>query len=595
MKRFSWISFLTLACALFIHCSNHTSNTAVVDNLPVPKDKWVKDITGVSGGTLVLDITGNPQTFNPILSLDKTSHYVWDKIFLGLVSYNLETYTFEPELAKSFEVSSDGLTYTFHIREGARWSDGESLTAKDVLFTFKILAQEENAQARYSMQQTDGSLPVVTQIDAQTVQFKLKEINVLFLAAVGDVRILPEHKYGKAFADGQFAQVLKTNTLPQDIIGSGPFVIDTYVPDQRIAYKKNPYYFAFDKNGTRLPYYNKLVRIIVPDINTRYIKFENGETDMHELEVENYDRLKGKEKNGDFQIHDLGASLETTYFSCLQNPEMRADGVTPIMQPWKYKLFSDKRFRQALSYAVDRDSIVNTIFHGRGKALSSFSSPGNKTWYPQHLKTYRHDPEIAKSLLADAGLKDTDGDGFLEYEVGKKASFTIHTNSENNKRIQIGNIIKEDFKKVGLDVNLLPIPFNSLIDLTDGNLNYDCYIMGWTGATPPDPIMSKNVLLSSGALHDWHANQKTPQTPWEAEIDKYLQLNQNTVDEKKRVEYWHKIEEIWYDQQPQLMIAVPNKFVAIKNKIGNAKPSPYRPYYEWNLEDLYDKTLTPNP
>lgn len=567
--------------------SNQTTQSQ--ETYPISTDKIVRNIDGKESGTLILSTSGNPETFNPLFTIGVEATKALSPMYLSLYSYNLETYQYEPILVKSHTVSEDGLTYHFKLREGIYWSDGTPFSVDDILFTHKILETEETSGQRYMILQKDNTLPKVSKVDEHTLKVELKEVNVLFLSAFGGIPILPKHKWQKAFDEGKIKDILRIDAKPEDHVGTGPFIINKFVPDQLISYKKNPYYFAFDKNGYRLPYYKKLVRTIVPDMQTMLVKFRNGETDMHEVSVEDFDLLKKEETKSDFTVYDLGPSLANDYLSCLQHPGKRDDG-SPIMEPWKYKLFSDKRFRQALSYAIDRKGLIEMLYHGRGYPFSVFSSPGNKTWYPEHLAPYPYDVEKAKTLLKDIGLVDTNNNGIFEYEPGKDIQITLHTNSENQRRIRIGNVLKEDFRKLGLQTRLIPMPFKNLVQLTDFTLNYDCYILGWGGATPPDPVMSKNVILSSGNLHDWHSNQKEPHTSWEAEIDKYMQENQTTLDLKKRIAAWHKIEAIWHEQQPQQMIAVPNKFVALKNKIGNAKPSPYRPYYEWNLDELYDKT-----
>lgn len=583
------IVFIT---ACLFACSSPTSQTQQKqDQIPVPKDKIVRDVTGVKGGTLIVSESANLQTLNPAITIGAGDSRALGPVYLSLVGYDLETLEYSPVLAKSYKVSNGGKRFVFKLRQGLQWSDGTPFTMDDVVFSFEIVEKVELADIRNIFAQSDGSLPKFQKIDDSTFQIDFKEVNVLAIAAINGVHILPKHKWGKALEEGRFKDVLKIDTKPEDIVGMGPYIITEITPDQRMVYKRNPYYFVFDKNGQRLPYFNKVVRLVVPDDQTKLVKFRNGETDMHELEISDYDLLAREAKKSDFTIYDKGPALQSDYLSCLQHPGKRKDG-TPIMEPWKYKLFSDKRFRQALSHSIDKEGLIKTVYHGRGHAFSTFTMPGDKTFYQKDMPPYAYDLEKAKALLAATGLKDHDGDGILEYEPGKPVSLRIHTNSNNARRIQIGNVIKEDFRKLGLKTRLIPIPFKSLIQLTDFTLDYDCYILGWARGTPPDPITSKNLLLSSGALHDWHAKQKTPHTAWEAEIDRLVGEFQSVFDIKKRVKIWREVEKIWYEQQPQTNIAVPTKYLAVKNKIGNAKPSAYRPHLEWNIDELYDKTLS---
>lgn len=593
--------FLIVLCLCFLTACNSTStkpNTTVAanDNYPIPKDKLVKDIEGVQGGKLILSIPGNLDTFNILLTnTADTQTSLGGYVFQGLTDLDPVTMADVPQLAKTFETSADGLTYTYTLREGVMWSDGQPFTVEDVLFTFGLVYDASLAIGeREMLMNPDGSLPEITKLNDHQVQFKIKTINVLFNGAVGSVKILPKHLWEKSFKDGQFATAMSLSEDPAKIVGTGPFVIDSYTTDQRLVLKRNPYYYEFDKNGTRLPYLDKVIRVITPDFQADLIKFQNGETDMFEIrKPEDVDLLKRDEAKGNYTVHNVGTGFNTYYLVFNQNNRANAEG-KPYVEAKKLKLFSDKRFKQAISYAIDRESIVKTVMNEQATPIYAFTSPANTLWYNPEQKKYSYDLAKAKELLAEIGLKDTNNDGKLEYEDGTPVAFNIKTNAENNMRIQTCNLLRTDLAKLGIEISLSPIPMNSVSGNLNKDYDYDAILLGWGSAVPPDPVMSKSVMLSSGQSHNWNPMQPTPQTAWEKRIDELMMQNQSTLDKNERRKIWFEVLNIWGEELPEIMILAPNINVAIKNNFGNVKPIALRPYFDYNSQEIYDKNQKAN-
>lgn len=593
-KRILLIASL-IACCIVWACSsqNHTSSqpTASHDSFPEPKDKLVKDITGQKGGKLVLSLSGNLDTFNILLTNTvDTQSTLGGYVFQGLVELDPLTMKDIPLLAKEFKISPDGLTYTYTLREGVYWADGTPFTMDDVIFSFELVYDPSLAIGeREMLQNPDGTMPVITRLNDTQIQFKINDINVLFNGAVGSVKILPKHLWGEAHKAGQFAQVMRLNEDPKKIVGTGPFMLDSYTPDQRIVLKRNPYYYEYDKNGERLPYLDKVIRVIVPDLQAVLMRFQNGETDMIEInKPEDVDLLKRDEEKGRYKVYNVGPSYNTTYLMLNQNTRQNSQG-KPFVEAKKLKLFSDKRFKQALSYAINRQDIVRTIYYNMATPIYSFTSPANTTWYNPDQKPYPFDLEKAKTLLAEIGLKDSNQDGTLEYEDGSPLTFTLKTNAENNMRIQSANMIKSDFVKLGIDVNLAVIPFNSIIENMSSNYDFDAVLMGWGTSVPPDPVMSKSTILSSGNNHNWNPKQASPQTEWEKNMNDLMHKNQSHIDVNERQKAWFEILKIWGEELPQIMILSPNVNVAVRNHLGNVKPISLRPYFDYNMSEIYIK------
>ncbi len=579
-----------------ISCTKGKDSEPQKDTYPIPEDKIVFDGSGVVGGKLVLPLEANPHTFNPItLSSVAEQKIMYGPLYLSLEGLNLDTMQEEMLLAKSRAISEDGLTYTYVLRKGLRWSDGQPFSIDDVLFTFQVVMDPNILTGvKDLLKHSDNSFPEVMKVDDTTIKFVLKEKNVLFNSAVGSVYIIPKHKWEKSYKEGNFMNSMLVNIDPAEMPTLGPYMFHSFEPDQRLVLIRNPYYFKFDKNGIRLPYLDKIIRIITPDFNATLVRFQNAETDMHEIRPEEFDLIKKDEKRekDPYTVYELGASYDTTHITLNQNPKKNKDGV-PFVEPAKLALFTDKRFKQAISYAIDREGIVKTCFHGRATPIYSFTSPANKGWFNVNQKAYLLDLEKSKALLAEIGLKDTNNDGIVEYNDKTPVKLAIKTNSENHTRIQMGNIIKEDLKKIGIDTSMQPVPFNVLVTSLNDTFDYDAVIMGWGSGVPPDPAMSKNIILSSGRSHQWHPRQEAPHTPWEKRMDELITLNLSSLNIDERKKYWFELLDIWGEELPQIMMVSPNMFVAIKNKFGNTKPVSLRPYFDWNVEELYDKTLLP--
>lgn len=567
-------------------------NTEAKEEAFKPLDPFVFNGTGKRGGKIVLPFLNNPKTFNPIIFDDtETEKILKGDLYLGLTGYDYEKMTTYPLLARSLEMSEDGKIYTYKIRRGLKWSDGQPFTVDDVLFTWQVLTDPKTlSKYKDVLKQSDGSFPEIKKIDDETLRFTFKELNVLFQDVLIEIFIIPKHKWEKDFLAGNFMNAMTVATDPKEMPTLGPFVIEKFVADQRLVLRRNPYYFKFDQNGVQLPYFDKVIFLMSADFNAQAIKFQNGETEMHEVRPEHFDLMKRDESSGNYTVTDLGPGLQT-YWLGFNMYSRNSKAGTPFLEPKKLKIFSDKRFRQAISYSIDREGIVKTVFLGRATPIYNLESPGNKLWFNPDDKKYPFDLERAKTLLAEMGLKDQNGDGYLEHEDGSELAFTIKTNSENISRIQIGNLIKEDFKKLGLKVDLQPVPFNNLLTTLDDTFDYDAIILGWGSSVPPDPALTKNVLLSSGRHHMWNPMQEKPETEWEKRIDELVALNQGTLNLSERQNYYKEITKIWGEELPQIMLVSPNMYVGIKNKFGNIKPSVMRPYYDWNIDEIYDQTL----
>jgi len=269
------------------------------------------------------------------------------------------------------------------------------------------------------------------------------------------------------------------------------------------------------------------------------------------------------------------------------NSESGEVDARPVVAPTKLTWFSDRRFRQAISHAIDRAAIIKSIYGGKADYNFSYISPANKRWHNPNVQKYPFDPAKARALLAEMGIRDRDGDGKLEDAKGNRIAFVMNTNTGNTDREKIGVLIQEDLKRLGIDLTFQPVEFNALVDKLQVSLDYDCILLGLGGGFL-DPHASANVLTSSGFTHFWHPRQVTPATPWEARIDRIYELQVQELDYQKRKALIDEMQVILSRELPFIYTVQKYNYAAIRNGVGNLKPTPMYPFrLTWNLDELY--------
>ncbi len=561
---------------------------------PLPDPPVVVNCTpGIRGGHLVIDEVGDPKTFNYIIANEASSLDICRFMFWGLLNFDVPTQTVEPGLADWWTNSADGKTWTFHLRKNLRWSDGAPLTADDVVFTWNdVIYNPKIDNVTRDPFIINGKEFTVTKIDDLTIQVVTPEIYAPFLAAFGaGVAIMPKHVLAKSVADGTFASAYNVNFDPSQIVGSGPYRLKEYKPAQYTLLERNPYFLEVDTNGTRLPYIDDIIFEVVPDMNAMSLRFLSGESDVDDFILPyEYDQFKAAAANGKFDLLEPGVGLEMSFFWFNENTNINAKTGKPDVDPVKLAWFRNTKFRQAVSYAIDREAIVKSILSGRGVPAYGFETQGNKKWYDPNVKKYPYDPAKSIGLLKEIGIEKRNGDNFLIDSNGNKIQFVFNTNTGNGAREKTAVLIQNDLKNIGMDVIFQPIEFNTLITKIDDTYDYDCVLMGLQPGTSADPSDSMNVLESSGYTHQWFPREKTPSTPWEARIDSLMDAQMQTLNYDERKKDYDQVQEILGEQQPMIFTVTPIYYAAILSDIGNVRASSLSSYRAtWNAEELYFK------
>lgn len=538
---------------------------------------------GRYGGRLVIGQRAEPKTLNPVTATDAISRQVIGRCNADLISINRLSQKTEPALAESWKASPDGRTFTLKLRKGIRFSDGQPFDADDVVFSFNLYLDEKIGSPQRDLLVIDDKPMVVTKIDQYTVRFTLPKPYAAAERLFDGLAILPRHLLEKPYREGHFAQAWSLNVPPSEIAGLGPFRFKQYVPGERIVLERNPYYWKADRQNHRLPYLDEMDFLFVGSEDQQVMRFEAGETDVvSRLSSENYALLSRDQGRGQWQLADLGPSLEYNFLVFNLN-DLNAKKQADIAQ--KQAWFRDLKFRQAVSAAIDRDSIVKLVYGARGTALWGNVGPGNKLWMDSVIPHPAKSLDGAKQLLKSAGFS-WNGAGQLLDPSGKPVEFTIVTSSSNEQRMKMATLIQDDLSHLGMNVHVAPLEFRAMLDRVFNSFDYEAAVMG-LGGGDPDPNPEMNVWLSNGATHLWHLNETKPATPWEQEIDSLMQQQMVTLDYAKRKKLYDRVQELIAQNIPFIFLATPDVLVGAKTQIGNFHPAVLDDYTLWNADELY--------
>lgn len=553
---------------------------------PVEELETLPGEIGRSGGRLVLSLRAEPKTLNPLTAADAPSR----EVILGamqadLVHINRATQLTEPALAKSWKLSRDSLQYTLKLRKGLRFSDGHPMDADDVLFTFRVYLDEAVHASQRDLMIIGGKPITVRKVDAWTIVVQLPQTYGVGERLFDGLAILPRHLLEQPYEEGKLGQTWTLSTPPNQWAGLGPFRLKEYVPGQKLVLERNPYYWKIDAKGNRLPYLDELDFLFVPSSDAQVLRFQSGETDMiSRLGAENFSALLRQQRG--FTMTDAGPGLEYNFlFFNLNDVGEKASPETARKQKW----FREVKFRQAVSLAVDRDAIVRLVYQGRGAPLWGPVTPGNRRWVNASLAHPPRSLERARQFLKEAGfswVNEPNGESALVDSEGKPVEFSILTSSSNADRSKMATLIQADLKQLGLNVQVAPLEFRSLLDRVMQTKEYDACLLG-LGSFDADPNSDINVWLSRGGNHLWNPSQTHPATAWEAEIDRLMEQQLSEPSYERRKKLYDRVQEILAENQPMIFLASPNILVGAKNTIGNFRPAVLEPYVLWNVEQLY--------
>jgi len=526
---------------------------------------------GIPGGRIVFSITTDPKSFNPIVAKETSTTQITGYLFSGLVSRDPLTLEVIPELAESWE-TRDGREWIFHLRQDVRWSDGEPFTADDVLFTFNDLIYNPDIPANgrqiYIIQ---GEKIRLEKIDAHTVKFILPSVFAPFLESLSQ-EILPRHVYEPLVDDKSFSFSMGLDTPVDEIVGCGPFRIQSYVPGLRVVLKRNPLYYKKDEWGQALPYLDEIIFAVVGNQDTALLRFLEGQIDYYSLRPQDIAILGPQQKEENFRIFNTGPEFGSNFIVLNQNPQANPHTGEPFVAPHKLRWFTDKRFRRSIAYAINREKIVNIVLYGLGQPQYSPVSQANPRFYNPRVKRYPYDPQEASLLLRETGLIDRDGDGIREDENGNKLQLNFFTNSNSSQRVTIATLIKKDLEDVGFKIHFLPLNFNNLVNKLTSTFDWELILIGLTGGL--EPHFGKNVWSYRGPLHMWNPTRE-PLNQWEEDIEDIFNRGVQVLEVPQRKELYDRWQAIVSRELPVIYTVTGETIFAVRNTFGNMFPTVY--------------------
>ena len=513
-------------------------------------------VAAQAGGELKFCLRTEPKTFDPLKVEDESSAAIRYLTGGVLVRVNRQTQELEPELARSWKVSKDGRQITFHVRSGVSFSDGTPFSAGDVAYTVQQLMDPALHSATGDAFRS-GAGNVETKVISPT------QISITFPASVAGL-------------DRLFDQVaiLSERSSKKEMAVLGPFMLADYKPGATVLLKRNPNYWKTDEQGRKLPYLDSIRLDIQANRDVEMLRFKRGELDLiNSLDSEYFDKLAVTSPQ---LVHDAGPSLDSEQ---LWFNEVAKAPIPAYKKNW----FRSANFRRAISEAINREDLSRVIFHGHAQPAVGPFSPANKFWFNGKLKPQTYSPDAALKALQSDGFRLENG--ALKDKDGNEVVFSIITNAGSKTRERMAVLIQEDLQKIGIHVNVVTLDFPSLIARMTQSFDYEAIILGLTNVDL-DPNGEMNVWLSSSENHQWNPQQKTPETAWEAEIDRLMRAQAASTDPKRRKEAFDRVQEIVVEQEPFLFLINKNALSAVSMAVHGAAPVILSPQTFWNADRL---------
>lgn len=539
-------------------------------------------------------LPAEPDRLNPILAASTYARVVNEQLFLNLLHFNPTTLELEPQLAKSPPVveeinegpNAGGVAYTFEIHEVAVWDDGSPITGHDLAFTLKAILNPKVNAAHYR-----AYLEFISEVEvnadhpkAFTVYANKKYI--LGEPAISNMTVLPAHIYDpegllspyrvadlsdpeaaarlvesdpglQAFADAFNSP--KYSREKGFISGSGPYTFEGWETGQKIELSRKTDWWGDDLKAdypmlSAAP--ERLVFTIIPDQTAMLAALKDEQIDVtSQIDAEDFVGLRDNELvSGRYELHTPPALVY--YFIGLNN---------------KSPKLADKRVRQALAHLLDVDELINTLYNGLATRTVGPFHP-TKPYYHDELPPIPFDPEQARSLLAEAGWEDTNGNGIVDKNLNGvltelELDYIISSASKfaNNQAL----LFQDNAKRAGVSINIVPKEFTVLIDQVKKR-DYEIYSSGWGQAPIPDD--PKQL---------WHSESDTPSggnrvSFRNEEADRLIEAIQVTLDEQKRRELYLEFQELIYEEQPYIFLFSPLERIAISKRF-EAMASARRP------------------
>ncbi len=538
-KKFTiWLMLVTVMALMLVSCGQETStetetpSTGVEEPTEVSVAEPTEPPSGPQyGGTVIMSTNAEPPHLNPLNNLLNTG-LISGQLFPALLKYNLDM-TPKPWLASSWEISEDGLTYTFYLDENAVWTDGVPITAEDVIFSFEemIIKHHPSGQSNFS------SLESIDAPDDKTVIFNLSENYTPFMVYLSHMMapIFPKHVY-----EGTDPLDNPNNFEPK--VTGGPFIFEEWVQGDHITLVRNDQYWVDE-----LPYLDRFIFRFMPEPSTRVLALEAGEIDyippgsLPESEVDAVREMEG------IVLGDTGyeAFISVVTF-----------GMNTRRAP-----FNDVLVRRAISYAVDRDFILEAVYFDHG-----FVSPGPippPSWaFDPSVTGYDYNPEKARQMLDDAGYPVGDD--------GVRFSMTITYRPDVYVWSKSAEVIAENLREIDIAVELRPLESAAYYPAVYENWDFDMASVTWGAG--PDPHNISAIYHSDNIRPLIFTNFTGYSNP---DVDALFDEAKTVTDQEERKELYSQIQAMLIEDSPAIWTVHPIRFSAYRETLQGMPPGPW--------------------
>ena len=501
--------------------------------------------TPKKGGHVVEGNFTDVRTFNSMLSSDTASNQVIGLMFDGLLNQKKDG-SLIGALAKDVpKPSSDGLTYEFKLRDGLKWSDGQDLTADDVVFTYKIAYDPQYKDfASPRRGDLETYIDSVTATDPKTVVIKTKTVFAPFLGAHAEYGILPKHVLGNL--DGKALNTADFNSGPTVV--NGPFKFDSWQKGQQVTLKRNDSYWQ------GAPYLDQWIYKVLPDSVAVTNQLKTGEIDIGPVDPGQYDNIKGTDS---VALQEFNTPTFTFYAYNLD--PSKAGG----------KLFQQREVRQALLYALNRDQIVKAVFFGHGKVANSVEPLTSWTYKDKPKVLYNFDKAKAEQLLDGAGwAKGADG---FRAKDGIKLKFRMDTNAGNKQRESMLTIMQQSWKDIGVDATPNLIQFPQLVTEIVDTRAFDMFLVGFNWSVDPDeaPLFHSRNTAPGGFNGAFFKN---------SQVDQILDQALATLDQGKRKDLYGQFQDIMSEEVPAPVILFNTGIWGVSKRVQGTDFGPFNQF-----------------
>ncbi len=487
------------------------------------------------GDWRVQNLGSEPAVITPFIYRDASGASAQGPVLESLLTSDPETGENLPLLAESYECLPDGVTFRFVLRKGVTFSDGVPMTMTDVLFSYHTLMNPKVEAG--PIQSYFSGVEYVKSLDERTLEIKFKEPYFLALENAGGVSIIPEHIY-------KFNNPEEYNKRTDTLVGTGPYMLEpkNWIKGQQITLTRN------DKYWGERPTFDRIVMRFIPNPQAGLQALQNGQIDYMGAQPDQFIKYS---KDSEF----------TARFNVMkfQNPR---SGYMYMGYNQKSPIFQDKLTRQALTMLIDRDGLNNSIGMGLWYTVAGpFSSLGNQA--DPAIKPMPYDVDAAKKKLTEAGWR-ANSSGILERD-GKPFRFAIMIPAQISVYEQISAYIKEQFRKVGIDVTINPLEFSVMVERLDQR-DFDACVLRWTGGgSEEDPyqIWHSKSIEGRGSNFISYRNPVT---------DKLIEDARREMNPDKRLKLWREFFDIIVDEQPYTFLSASYSTVFMDKRFKNAIP-----------------------